>query len=58
MREGKDTLKKRLRDSWIFFYQTFLALELGILFLARESLVSNIPAGDQKSQNLFLQCTV
>ncbi len=28
------------------------------LFPARESLVSDIPAGDGKSNNLFLQCTV
>jgi hypothetical protein len=28
------------------------------LFPARESLVSDIPAGDGKNENLFLQCTV
>jgi len=29
---------------------------LGKLFPARESLVSDIPAGDRKSLNLYLQC--
>jgi len=41
------------RDSWIFFDQTFLGLELGTLFLARESLVSDIPAGDGNISKLF-----
>ena len=50
--------KKILRDSWIIFDQTFQGLGLGTLFPARESLVSDIPAGDGKSINLYLQCTV
>jgi hypothetical protein len=28
------------------------------LFPPRESLVSDIPAGDRKTDNLFLQCTI
>jgi len=48
--------EKKLRDSWIFFDQTFQGLELGRLFPARESLVSDIPAGDGKSPNLYSQC--
>jgi len=47
---------KKLRDSWIFFDQTFQGLGLGKLFPARESLVSDIPAGDRKLLNLYLQC--
>jgi len=49
--------KKNLRDSWIFVDQTFLGLGLGTLFPARESLVSDIPAGDGNIAKLFLQCT-
>jgi len=45
--------KKRLQDSWIFFDQIFLGLEFGKLFPARESLVSDMPAGDRKSLNLY-----
>jgi len=48
--------KKKLQDSWIYYDQTFLELELGKLFPARESLVGDIPAGDGKSPNLYLQC--
>jgi len=44
--------KKKLRDS----YQTFLGLGLGKLFPARESLVSDIPAGYGKLLNIYLQC--
>jgi len=50
------TLYKNLRDSWICFDQTFLGLGLGKSFPARESLVSDIPAGDRNPINLFLQC--
>jgi len=39
-----------------FFYQTFLGLELGTLFPARESLVRDIPAGDGNIAQLNLQC--
>jgi len=49
------TLQKKIRDSWIFLDQTFQGLGLGKLFLARESLVSYIPAGDGKSLNRYLQ---
>jgi len=46
-----------LRDSWICFDQTFLRLELGNLFPARESLESDIPAGDgNTAKSFFLQC--
>jgi len=38
-----------------FFDQT--SLELGKLFLARKSLVSDIPAGDGNVPNFFLQCS-
>jgi len=48
--------KNKLRDSWIRFDQTFQGLGLGTLFPARESLVSEIPAGEGKSLNLYLQC--
>jgi len=48
--------KKKLQDSWIYFDQTFLGLGLGKLFPARESLVSDILAGDGNPVNLFLQC--
>ena len=44
---------KKIRVSWIFFYQTFQGLGLGKLIPARESLVSDIPAGDRKSLNLY-----
>jgi len=47
-----------LRDSWICFAQTFQGLGLGKLFPARESLVSNILAGDGNTAYLFLQCNV
>ena len=40
-----------------FFDQTFPGLGLGKLLSARESLVSDISAGDGKSKNLYLQCT-
>jgi len=50
------TVKKILPDSWIIFDQTFQGLVLGTLFPARESLVSDIPAGDRKSLNLYSQC--
>jgi len=36
--------------------RTFLGLGLGKLFPVRESLVSDIPAGDGNPLNLFLQC--
>ena len=39
-----------------FFDQTSLGLQLGKLFLARESLVSDIPAGDMNIAKLYLQC--
>jgi len=52
------TLKKKLQDSWICFDQTFLGLELGTLFPARESMVSDIPAGDRNVAKLFLQASV
>jgi len=48
--------KQNLGDSWILFDKTFLGLELGTLFPARESLVSDIPAGDGNIAKLFLQC--
>ena len=47
--------KKKLRNSWICFDQTFLGLGLGKFFPARESLESDFPAGIR--QNPFLQCT-
>jgi len=53
---GPCTVKKILRDSWIIFDQTFLGLGLGTLFPARESLISEIPAGDGNPLNLYLQC--
>jgi len=37
-----------------FFKQTFLGLELGTLFPARESLISDIPAGDGNITKLFV----
>jgi hypothetical protein len=37
-----------------FFDQTFLGL--GKLFMARESLVCDILAGDRNTAKLFLQC--
>ena len=40
-----------------FLYQTFLGLVLGKLFPARESLVSDIPAGDGNTAKPFLQST-
>jgi len=49
--------KENLRGSWNCFDQNFLGLGLGKLFPARESLVSDIPAGDGKLLNLFLQCS-
>jgi len=45
--------RKNLRDSWICFDQTFLGLGLGKLFPARESLVSEILAGDGSTANPF-----
>jgi len=39
-----------------FSDQTFQGLGLGTLFPARESLVSDIPAGEGKLLNLYLQC--
>jgi len=45
--------KKNVRDSWIFFDQTFLGLGLGKLFQARESLVSDILAGDRNVAEPF-----
>jgi hypothetical protein len=47
---------KKIRDSWICFDQTFLRRGMGILFSARESLVSDIPAGEGNPLNLSLQC--
>jgi len=44
---------KKLRDSWICFDQTSLGLGLGKLFPARESLVSDIPAGDENTAKPF-----
>jgi len=49
-------MKKKLWDSCIFFDQTFLGLELGTLPPARESLLSDIPAGDGNIAKLSLQC--
>ena len=54
--KGQVHCKKKLRYSWIFCDQTFQGLGLGTLFPAGESLVSDIPAGDGKSLNLYLQC--
>jgi len=48
---------KKIRYSWICFEQTFLGQGLGKLFPARESLVSDIPAGDRNMRNVFLQCS-
>jgi len=45
--------KQKLRDSWIFFDQTFLGLGLGKLFPDRKSLVSDIPSGDRNIADLF-----
>jgi len=50
--------KKYLRDSRIFFYQTFLGLGLGKLFPARESLASDIPAGDGNIAEPFFYSVV
>ena len=50
------TLLKKNYEIPGFFYQTFQGLGLGKLFTARESLVSDIPAEDGKSLNLYLQC--
>ena len=50
--DSSDTVKK-LRDSWFCFYQTFLGLGLGKLFPARESFVSDIPAGEGNTGKLF-----
>ena len=55
---AEPTLLKILRDSWIIFDQTFQGLGLGTLFPARESLVSDILAGDGKSLCIYLQCTL
>jgi len=55
---SKQHCNKILRDSWIIFDQTFQGLGLGTLFPARESLVIDIPAGDGKSLNLYLQCAI
>jgi len=53
--DARDDLhtKKKLLDSWFFFDQTFLGLGLGKLFPARESLVSDIPAGDGNTAQPF-----
>ena len=48
--------KENLPDSWICYDQTLLGLGFGRLFPARESLVSDILAGDGNLINLFLQC--
>jgi len=48
------TVKKIMRFL-DFFDQTFQGLGLGKLFPARESLVSDILAGDGKLLNLYLQ---
>jgi len=47
--------KKYLQDSWIGFDQTFLGLGLGLgkFFPVRESLVSDIPAGDGNTAEPF-----
>jgi len=50
------TVLKKLTRFLDSFDQTFLGLGLGKLFPARESLVSDIPAGDGKSLGLYLQC--
>ena len=47
-----------LRDSWIIFDQTFQGLGMGKLFPARESLVSDIPAGGGNPLNLFYSVTI
>ena len=52
------TVKQKLRESWIWFDQTFLGLGLGKIFPARESLVSDIPAGNGNIVKLFLQCAL
>jgi len=52
--EGSSTTTTKIfRDSWIFLDHTFLGLELGTLFPARESLVSDNPAGDGNIAKLF-----
>jgi len=56
--EDRHTVKKNYEIPEIFFDQTFRGLGLGRLFPATESLVSDIPAGDGKSLNLYLQCTL
>jgi len=45
--------KKNVRDYWICSDQTFLGLGLGKLFPARESFVSDIPAGDGNTAKPF-----
>jgi len=45
--------EKKITRFLDFFYQIFLGLGLGKLFPTRESLVSDIPAGDKKSLNLY-----
>jgi len=42
-----------LQDYWICFDQIFLGLGLSKLFPARESLVSDILAGDGNTRKLF-----
>jgi len=45
--------KKYLRDSWVCFDQTLLGLGMGNIFSARESLVSDISAGDGNTAKPF-----
>jgi len=45
--------KRNLRDSWSCVDQTSLGLGLGKLFPARESLVSDLPAGDGNTAKPF-----
>ena len=52
-----NTLLGNLRDSWSFFYQTFLGLGLDKLFQAGARLVSDIPAGDGNIATLFYSVT-
>ena len=50
---GIYTVKQFSQNFWICLDQTFLGLGLGKSFPARESLVSDIPAGDGNPLNLF-----
>jgi len=47
---------KNVRNFWICLDQTFQGLGMGKLFPVRESLESDIPAGDRNTAKPLLQC--